>query len=876
VLASYRRTTVKIRGAAWIVLTTIVPVTCHAAAQLGFGHDIAPIIYTNCSPCHRPGEAAPFTLLSYEDVKAHAPLIAVAVGSRRMPPWLPDPAYGHYIDEDRLTDAQIRMVLDWIKEGAPQGPTSEIPAPPSFIPGWQLGQPDMILEADRAISVPASGPDVFWNFIFHPDIKSTRYIRAMEIRPGDRHAVHHANLLVDRTGWSLRQETAPGQGFPGMDIINERSIDEPDDGHFLFWKPGSRPYVEPDGLAWQLDPGNRLVLNTHVHLMGMAMQVKPTIGLYFTDKPPDRHPMLVELEHDGALDIPPGNGDFLISDDFRIPLDADVLAVYPHAHYLGKLLEGYATLPDGTRKWLIRIPNWDPNWQGVYHYPEPVFLPKDSVISIRYHYDNTDANPRNPNRPPKRVVGGDMSTDEMGHLWLQVLPRGGDRRRELDEAVTRHRLEKYPNDLPAHLTLGALMLARLSPAEAVPMAQAAIRIAPNNAEARNLLGAALNAAGRTTEAIEQFQVALRLRPDFVNARFNLGSALVNAGRLDEAVRNFRNTTASAASSAGMQYNTAGCALHVDSSKFNRPGLTELSWQSDILEYSYVPAGSNPFALRLDSMFVGFMGRGFGPNHPYPFLVVAAAIQNVGHSFRDDAVENPKPFPGVGIYLSSLQTTLLDSQHGVRLNANTTGFPGYGRNFVNVNGLGYSGKNIYSRQNVGSPSPEKPISVKWTIRKMETLTNPPQDLSRSIDGKWIPLSGTFVRWNFEIAINGAATNVADYYLPVERAEYIRSDDPLALVPEHFGSANQMLRSQKSALRIGDAWVSDGARRYPLTDWTLTSCIDDGAGNADPRYGWRSDGASLTDSVGQENDATSSMRVIGTRFTLTAPGVSSVAR
>ena len=106
--------------------------------------------------------------------------------------------------------------------------------------------------------------------------------------------------------------------------------------------------------------------------------------------------MLVQLEHDGALDIPAGNGDFQISDDFRLPLDADVLAVYPHAHYLGKLLEGYATLPDGTRKWLIRIPDWDPNWQAVYRYPEPVFLPKDSVISMRYHYDNSDANPRNP------------------------------------------------------------------------------------------------------------------------------------------------------------------------------------------------------------------------------------------------------------------------------------------------------------------------------------------------------------------------------------------------------------------------------------------------------------------------------------------------
>jgi hypothetical protein len=459
----------------------------------------------------------------------------------------------------------------------------------------------------------------------------------------------------------------------------------------------------------------------------------------------------------------------------------------------------------------------------------------------------------------------------MGHLWLQVLPRGGDRRRELDEAVTRHRLERYPNDLPARLKLGALTLARSSTAEAVLMAQAAIKIAPDHAEAHNLLGAALNAAGHSAEAIEQFQIALRLQPDFINARFNLGSALVNAGRLDEAVRNFRNTALPAASSAGMQYNTSGCALHVDPSKFNRPGLTELTWKSDTLEYSYVPAGSNPFALRLDSMFVGFMGRGFGPANPNPFLVVAAAIQNVGHSFRDDAVENAKPFPAVGIYLSSVQTTLSDSQHGVRLNANSASFPNYGRNFSNVNGLGYSGKYVYSRQNLGMPSPDKPISVTWTVRKMETLTNPPAELSRSIDGKWIPLAGTFVRWNFEIAINGAVTNVADYYLPVERAEYIRSDDPLALVPEHFGSASQMLQSQKSSLRVSDAWASDGTTRYPLTNWTLTSCINDGAGNADAHYGWRSDGRYLIDSVGHEDDVASSRRTSGTHFTLTAPRV-----
>jgi hypothetical protein len=149
----------------------------------------------------------------------------------------------------------------------------------------------------------------------------------------------------------------------------------------------------------------------------------------------------------------------VVSDDFKLPMDADVLAVYPHAHYLGKLLEAWATLPDGSKKWLVRIPDWDSNWQAVYYYREPVSLPKDAVIHMRYHYDNSAANVRNRSHPPKRVRAGNQATDEMGHLWLQVLPRGpGDRRRELQEAVIEHRLEKNPNDFEAHMNLGAIEL----------------------------------------------------------------------------------------------------------------------------------------------------------------------------------------------------------------------------------------------------------------------------------------------------------------------------------------------------------------------------------------------------------------------------------
>jgi len=515
-----------------IAVVLALPLMAYAAPP-DFAHDVAPIVYKYCAPCHRPGESGPFSLLSYADVKQRARMIAEVTASRYMPPWPPEAGYGEFSDDLRLSDAQIRTIAGWAAAGAPEGVGT--PAPPQFTEGWQLGPPDLIVEARKAYSLAASGPEVYWNFIFSPDLKTTRYVRAVEIRPGNKRIVHHANLYIDRARSARRQEIAPGAGFPGMDPVIERTAFEPDDGHFLFWKPGGVATPEPDGLAWRLDPGNDLLLNTHMRPSGKPEQVRPVIGLYFTDKPQDRFPMLIQIEHDGALQIPPGVRDFVISDDFRLPLDVDVLAVYPHAHYLARVMEGYATLPSGERKWLLRIPDWDPAWQGTYNYRQPVFLPKGAVLSMRFHYDNSSANPRNPNQPPKRVVAGNHATDEMGHLWFQVLPRGGDHRRELQEALMRHRLEKYPDDFGARLQLGGVMLSRLNPSGAAAILQEAVRLDPKHPEVHNLLGSAYSALGRNTEAIEQFRLALTLRPDYENARLNLGRAMLKAGKVDEAI-----------------------------------------------------------------------------------------------------------------------------------------------------------------------------------------------------------------------------------------------------------------------------------------------------------------------------------------------------
>jgi Tetratricopeptide repeat len=532
------------------LVRTAVVVCVFAAQAYGtdFAHDIAPIVYRACAPCHHDGGTAPFPLVTYANVSKHAAQVAAVTHSRYMPPWLPEapvePGIAQFEGERRLTDAEIRTISDWVAAGATEGPADQIPKPPDFPTSWQLGTPDMILEAPAAYEVPASGSDVYWNFVLKSNRPSPVYVRAVEIRPGGGPTlVHHANLLVDRMASSHLREIAPGKGFPGMDLEVMRSPFDPP-GHFMFWKPGSTAHEEPDGLAWRLDPTDELVLNVHLRPSGKPEQVRPVVGLYFTEKPQTRFPLLVQLENDQALNIPAGVRNFLVSDDFRLPLDVDALAIYPHAHYLGKRLEAYATLPDGTRRSLIRIPNWNPDWQAVYYYRDPVFLPKGTLISMRYHYDNSAANVRNPHHPPRRVLGGDQSTDEMAHLWLELLPRGPqDRRRELEEAVIRHKLERNPKDFAANMNLGAVMLSRLNAAGAVGPLQAAVQAEPRRAEARAMLGLALQQVGRAAEAVNQFEAALQLRPDFAAARFNLANAQLRTGMLDAAIENLRQVVA---------------------------------------------------------------------------------------------------------------------------------------------------------------------------------------------------------------------------------------------------------------------------------------------------------------------------------------------
>jgi Flp pilus assembly protein TadD len=511
-------------------------------SQLTYTRDIAPILFHSCAPCHRPGEAAPFSLLTYADAKSHARLIADVALRQIMPPWLPAADDPKFADDLRLSSAEIKRLQVWAEQGAVEGNPADLPPAPQWVEGWQLGKPDVIVKATKPYALAAGGTDTYWNFVYRSPVDGPWWLKAIEIRPGDKRLVHHANVLVDRGQTARLQEKTPGAGFGGMELTIESELFDPD-SHFLFWKPGSAPYVEPDGMAIRLDKNTDLVLNTHLQPSGKPETLQPTLGLYFTDKPATLHPILLQMENDRQLDIPAGAKDFVVTDDFTLPVDVTLLAIYPHAHYLGQDLEATATLPDGKSETLIHIQRWDLNWQAVYRYSDAMPLPAGTRITMRFTYDNSADNVRNPNHPPQRVVAGNRASDEMAHLWLQVLPgdsaNGSDPRALIQEAMARHHLDKNPDDFEAHYNLAALLQARGDVSGSTRQFAQAIRIRPMDAAANNALGAALLASGRTAQAIPYLQTALKTRPDYFDAHYNLGNALAAMGDFAGALAQFR-------------------------------------------------------------------------------------------------------------------------------------------------------------------------------------------------------------------------------------------------------------------------------------------------------------------------------------------------
>ena len=511
---------------------------------------VAPIVYANCAGCHHAGGSGPFDLTTYASARRWAPQIAEVVQSRYMPPWLPEPNTGpHAVEFEgnrRLKASDIDLLTTWVKAGVPEGAGPE-PVAPVFHRDWQMGPPDLVLEMPVAVTEPASGSDIFVNFILPAHITGTRWVRAMEIQPDAGQLVHHANVVIDRNASLRAAHPADWQaGIAGMDLkIDSGDAFDPD-SHFLFWKPDSTALIEPPGMPWRLDQGNDLVLNMHLKPTGKPEQVRARIGLYFAATPAVSRPLLIQLEHDAALDIPAGDANFVVTDELKLPVDVDLLGVYPHAHYLGREMEAWATLPSGERRGILGIKHWDIDRQAVYRLAKPLPLPAGTVVHMRYVYDNSAANIHNPSSPPVRVEAGNRATDEMGHLWLQVLPHTtgkGDPRLPLEGAWMESILRKSPNDPFALYNLGALSQMGDQPAQAATYFR---RLLNNNAQdprALTALGSALEATGDNDGARAQYGAALALDSNYADATFDLALLDLQAGQSQSAEPLFRKLLA---------------------------------------------------------------------------------------------------------------------------------------------------------------------------------------------------------------------------------------------------------------------------------------------------------------------------------------------
>jgi len=513
-------------------------------AAVTFAADVAPILFAKCSQCHRPDGSAPFSLLTYESARSHATQIAELTRKRLMPPWKAEPSQ-KFVGMSPLSNREIEILAQWLQDGAPEGDRRRLPAAPRFAGAWQLGTPDLTISLPQSYTLASDGPDVSRVFVVALPVDRVRYVRGLEFRANNPR-IHHANIRIDTTPASrLLDEQDPEPGYDGIIL---RSAVYPD-GHFLGWTPGQVAPLLPKGLAWTLRPGSYLVLQLHLVPGGKPERIQPSIGLYFTDDPPEQTPVMMRLSNQ-RIDIPAGEADYVATDSFVLPSDVDLLAVQPHAHYRARQVTGTAVLPDGENRVLLSIPDWDLRWQHVYRYEMPIALPRGTTVKMEWRYDNSAANVRNPVNPPVRVPWGQQSLEEMGDFWLQVAAKGPKERDLVDNAFRakwmgtdviglESLIQREPQRVHLRNDAAVLYMDLNRPADAARHFEAVTRINADSPAAHFNYATALSASGRLDMAVGEYERALQLRPEYAIARNNLGTALLQLGRPEEALRSFR-------------------------------------------------------------------------------------------------------------------------------------------------------------------------------------------------------------------------------------------------------------------------------------------------------------------------------------------------
>ncbi|MEL7500089.1 MAG: hypothetical protein AAFN77_20985 [Planctomycetota bacterium] len=448
--------------------------------RVTFNKDIAPIVHQKCASCHRPGQAGPFSLITFKDVARRARTIDAVIDSNYMPPWKPVNHNVEFVNDRRLSKNEKQLIKSWIDAGKPRGDGVE-PTPPEFKDDWRLGKPDLIVPMNGEFEVPASGRDIYRSFVFPLQLNEDKWIKAIEYRPTATSSVHHGLFLTDTTGNARRMDGQDGKpGISGMSFlvgtsnqnqeessgqdaaqtppitrlmtqmrqVNSGAIEPPFTkalGSGLgAYVPGAIPVRLPNDLAMKLPAGSDIVMQTHFHPSGKSELEKGQLAIYFSDKQPSQE--LVQIQVPAAfgvgkgLKIPAGDANYVMSESYTTPTDIQLVSVGAHAHYICRKVSMIAKLPSGEQTVLLQIDDWDLDWQDRYYFKKRIVLPAGSVITTKLVYDNTDENLENPNHPPQEIRWGRESGDEMGSASIQVIAVDERERSKLQKSLRKYLL----------------------------------------------------------------------------------------------------------------------------------------------------------------------------------------------------------------------------------------------------------------------------------------------------------------------------------------------------------------------------------------------------------------------------------------------------
>ena len=394
-----------------------------AAGVPSYTKDVAPILFTNCTGCHRPGEIGPMSLLTYEDVRPRAKDIRDKIDEGAMPPWHADAPHGTFLNERGLTDQEKNTIFRWVANGAPKGDPKDMPPAPEYPKGWSIGTPDVVFEMPEEYHVPADDVVQYQYFYIPTNFTEPKWIQAIEVRPGSRNVVHHvlvryrakpdlprAPLLKLNPDISRVPPTAPALHAKRTDDTPTRLLGT--------YAPGTNPQVFRPGTALRLEPGGVLELQIHYTASGQDETDRTKVGLIFSKDPSPREVFALQF-FNSTLRLPAGAADVKVDADVEFAQDATVWGVFPHTHVRGTKWEYVLQLPDGSKKTILSVPRYDFNWQTYYMFKEPLEVPKGSKMISTAWYDNSAGNRSNPD-PTVDVKWGDQTWEEMQYTGLLV------------------------------------------------------------------------------------------------------------------------------------------------------------------------------------------------------------------------------------------------------------------------------------------------------------------------------------------------------------------------------------------------------------------------------------------------------------------------